>query len=161
MKCSKQWILNLLLVGALALPAAEALARKREGGQRGGMMKELNLTAEQKQKMQELRSGDREKMQNKRKEMQAARDALDAAMKGNASEKEIWGKFDDLQKVQAKFAKERFEKVMEIRSLLTPEQRAKFRGSMGKGMGEGKDREHRGKNGRRGARDNNEDDGEE
>lgn len=126
----KSHILGVLLSTALLLPAGEAFARKGGDGMKR-MAKEMNLTAEQKEKFQELRKEGREEDKKHRDAMKAAREDLEKALRGNASEKELREKFAKLEKLQSEFAKFRFEKILSIRAILTPEQRAKFRGMMG------------------------------
>ena len=56
---------------------------------------------------------------------------------------EVRVKFANLEKLQAEFAKARFDKILAIRAILTPEQKEKLKG-MGMGMGKGdKKRRHR------------------
>ncbi|MCO5144206.1 MAG: Spy/CpxP family protein refolding chaperone [Oligoflexia bacterium] len=138
-------IIGTLVVAALLLPAGEALAKRGGKWDRGKMMSELNLTSEQKDKMKEIRSKNKDAIKAQREEMKSAREALEEAMKGNASDGDIRSKFEKVQAVQQKLAKDRFENVLAIRAILTPEQRAKFRDIGIGGGGEPRGKGRRGK----------------
>lgn len=110
-----------------------ALARGGKGGRGGNechakMVEELNLSAEQKQKLNEIRTEFRKTLPEKRKAMKAAREELQTVLRGSASADEARKKFQDLKQKEDTFTEARFEKVLAIRALLTPEQRQKFKG---------------------------------
>lgn len=116
----------VMLVSFVTVQAAEA-----RPGHRGKMKEiaaELNLTAEQKDKMKEINKDRREILQPKRKAMKEARESLETSLKGADSADVVKQKFAALQKAQSEFAAARFDKVLAAREVLTPEQRAKFKG---------------------------------
>ncbi|NUM88947.1 MAG: Spy/CpxP family protein refolding chaperone [Bdellovibrionales bacterium] len=128
-----------VMMGALLLSADPALAKR--GGAR--MAEELGLSQEQKDKMKEMREKSREQHQARRDSMQTAREELEKALQSDATEKQLRAKFESLEKLQREFARERFEHVLAVRAILTPEQRTKFRGMMGGGDRGGWRKEHR------------------
>jgi periplasmic protein CpxP/Spy len=99
------------------------------------MMKDLNLTPEQQKKMKEVNEQKHAVMQEKRKAMQAAREDLHNTLKGTASDDEAKKKFEVLEKAQDEFARARFDHVLAVRGILTPEQRTKFHDKMKDKMG--------------------------
>ncbi|MFN3454611.1 MAG: Spy/CpxP family protein refolding chaperone [Pseudobdellovibrio sp.] len=94
--------------------------------------KELNLTAEQKKQLKDSGGYSREDMKQKHTALREAQKSLEETLKSDASEEQIRAKFTELQTIQEDFAKARFEKILKIRSVLTPEQRAKFKNVIGK-----------------------------
>lgn len=126
-------VLTMALTALVSLTGvANAEARDESKVGRRGKMKEmaaeLNLTADQKAKMKEINKDRREVLQPKRKAMREAKEALEASLKGADSTDTVKQKFAALQKAQSNFATARFDKVLAVREVLTPEQRAKFKG---------------------------------
>jgi Spy/CpxP family protein refolding chaperone len=119
--------LTLTLIGSTLLPNS-AEARGGHKGKWKEMSAELNLTAEQKAKMQEINKGRREELAPKRKAMKEARENLETSLKSAESTDVVKQKFSELQKAQSEFAVARFNRVLAVREVLTPEQRAKFKG---------------------------------
>lgn len=140
--------LGILIVAVLlASPAAYA---KRGGG----WFKDLDLTKEQKQKLEAMRADSKDDRKDNREAMKTARKALAEAAKGDASEAQLRTLFNSLQDLHKKNATARFEKLLKIRAILTPEQRKKIK--MHKFGGPGN---RGGKHGKRPDRDNGDDEG--
>jgi protein CpxP len=100
------------------------------GGRRGGPLAGLNLTADQRAQLRTLRRARREKLQAIQNSLQDAREDLHELLKGggkgddfNAKARAQNEKVLDLAK---KLGQERFESILEIRGILTPEQLKKF-----------------------------------
>lgn len=126
-------IMRTLAFGALAFTLSStsiAHAGRGEGGFRK-MMEELKLTPEQKEQAKKLHSDGKDGMKAKKEAMKVAHDELEKAIKGSASQDEVRAKFDALVKTQDEFAKARFEQVLGLRGILTPEQRAKLKAPKG------------------------------
>lgn len=121
---------------ALTLAFAMPAEAGREKGERGRgkvwaeAMKELNLTSEQQAKMKELNQKKHDELGSKRNAMKQAREDLHNALKGTAPDADVRQKFESLQKLQDEFARARFEHVLAVRAVLTPEQREKFHGKL-------------------------------
>lgn len=123
-----------------------------EGGKKGGRrhrrgqrwMKELNLTDEQSEKIKEIRRSHRERVKSAREEMKATREALQSTMQSGASNSELKSKHEAKINARNKFERSRFDQMLEIRSVLTPEQRKKFKGMRGEMRKGGKGRKGRG-----------------
>ncbi|MES2965616.1 MAG: Spy/CpxP family protein refolding chaperone [Bdellovibrionota bacterium] len=127
-------ILKTLVFGVFALTLSASVGHAKGGHGGGGgfkhMMKDLNLTDEQKEKAKKIH-GDHSDVKAKRDAMKKAHDDLETAIKGTASADEVRAKFAALQKVQDEFEKARFDKIVAIREILTPEQRSKMKSPRG------------------------------
>lgn len=147
-------ILSALGSGVLVLAlASPAVAQPRGGGGRSSdgprmranqMMEDLGLSQDQEAKIKAIREAQRPKMQANRSEMKQVgqqlkdkRKELGSAMQSDASESSLKSKFDEIQKLKKKAFDQRqktealrFDNSLEIRKILTPEQRKKFRGFM-------------------------------
>ena len=145
----KSFIAGLIAVLSLtfAFPAEAGRGEWKKNHEK--MMSELNLTAEQQTKMKALKESSKAGLKDKKKAMRAAREDLGNALKGTASDADVRKKFEALSKLQDEFAKARFEHVLAVRAILTPEQRAKFHEMKGKIEG------------RRGMHHDDDDEGEE
>ncbi|MES2854273.1 MAG: Spy/CpxP family protein refolding chaperone [Bdellovibrionota bacterium] len=125
-----------LMIAVVALPfAAEARGGRGEHGGKGFMkaMEELDLTADQKKKLKEMRAGNKDAMSAKRDAMKAAHEDLKTALQGTASDEDVKKKFETMRAASEDFMRARFDKVLAVRAILTPEQRAKFKGLRGPG----------------------------
>lgn len=91
------------------------------------MKKELNLTPAQVEQLKSFKKEAKDQLKAKKEAMKEARKGLETTLKSNSSEEAIRTKFSELQAKQDEFSKARFEMVLKIRSILTPEQRAKFK----------------------------------
>ncbi|MEK7354979.1 MAG: Spy/CpxP family protein refolding chaperone, partial [Bdellovibrionota bacterium] len=140
MKSIMRTFVRTLSVGFFALTLGVSVGHAKGGEHRGGgfrkMTDELNLTVEQKEKAKKIHSEGREGMKAKRDAMKAIHDDLEKAIKGAASDDEVRSKFAALLKAQDEFSKARFEKVIALRAILTPEQRTKLKNQGGKHKGE-------------------------
>jgi periplasmic protein CpxP/Spy len=110
-------------------PSAETWAR--------GPLKNLNLSEEQRSQIQSLKKGkngsdgDRQALRQKRQELETA------LSNPSASRAELQKIHNELQKLRGEMAERRFNHMMQIREILTPEQRvemAKLKGKGKKGM---------------------------
>ncbi len=109
------------------------------------IVKELDLTQDQIEQFRKIRQESREKFEKQREKfaqqwekVRAAHDKLTEALKGTASDKELRKLFAELQTARKTaeemrrpmrdptFEETRFEEVLKIRAILTPEQRKKF-----------------------------------
>lgn len=92
---------------------------------------DLNLTEEQKTKLKSMHKVSKETLKTQRDDLDKAQADIEAALKSDTSDEKIREKFVELQKLQSAFAKSRLEIILHIRSVLTPEQRAKFKNAIG------------------------------
>jgi protein CpxP len=100
------------------------------GGRHGGPLAGLNLTQEQKDKLKALRRSRRDKIQAIQNSLQDARedlhDLLRSDGKGDDFNAKARAQNEKVLDLAKKLGQERFESILEIRSILTPEQIKKF-----------------------------------
>ncbi len=119
---------------ATAVPSpvqAETIAQNqqpnRPAGKEGGLFDKLNLSADQKQKMQAVRDRYKDQVSQRMQAVRQARQELETMMSGttaNASQmrdkhRQIMGLRQQLEEVQ-------FESTLSMREVLTPEQRSQL-----------------------------------
>lgn len=129
---------NYYLIGALiiaSLITAIASAEDRAGpGERvkqfpaPRMIEDLALTEDQVEQLKKIHEDKKDQFRAKREAIMERRKKLNEAMQGDTKESELRKLFQSLQDTQKEFMETRFEKVLSIRSILTPEQRKKFKG---------------------------------
>lgn len=146
------WLLGTLVALSL-VGSSVTVALANDFGHMGmrGIFKELNLTADQKEKLKKLREESKAGHKDERKKMRSEAKAFKDKMAGNASDDELRKEFAKAQEKRAEMAKSRFEHMLKVRAILTPEQRKKFAE-----LAEKKMKNHKGKRGKK--HDNEEDD---
>lgn len=122
----------LLLMGVLV--GGSAFAEYGSGGKPGPdrehhkkWVEELNLTEAQKQQLHEIRESYRDKMSADRQAMRDAKTKLREALQSDASEADLRNQYMTIQALKKDLSTTRFEKILAIRQILTPEQRKKFK----------------------------------
>lgn len=116
---------------------------KREKGEY--LKKELGLTDEQYAKVKAFKEANQKELGAIRENLNALRKDFKDAMKNTASTtEELKQKFDKFQKVRDEYQRARFNKMLNMRGILTPEQLEKFSKAMEKNKGKwDKKRKHR------------------
>ncbi|NJN75311.1 MAG: Spy/CpxP family protein refolding chaperone [Synechococcaceae cyanobacterium RL_1_2] len=100
-----------------------------EGGLRfgeGRLIEELELTPTQQAQIETLKENHRTEMEGLREQMQPIKDEIRELMVGTADKATIRAKHQEAQSLHTKIQDARFEQMLEIREVLTPEQRQKF-----------------------------------
>jgi periplasmic protein CpxP/Spy len=92
----------------------------------GNLVKELNLSPEQIQRLQKLRADAKGKTKERRQALRTARQELNQLLQGNASSDQIRQKRQQVQTLQREVGDANFENTLAIREILTPEQRVKW-----------------------------------
>lgn len=136
----------LALALGMASPAMAAGAGMKSGLDR--MVKELNLTPEQKEKVREIKknqgAGMREHKAKVHEAMKDLAQSMKAPEKGDAYKAKLKQKFETVQALRNEMMAKRFQVALEIREILSAEQIEKFRamdmdkGGFGKGRGKKK-----------------------
>jgi Spy/CpxP family protein refolding chaperone len=113
----------------------------RSANRGGAFMEELNLTDEQKEKIRKIREASKKNDNKERRDsIRKKRLALEEALNGEAKDEEIRLINKELQVLDAVVNTEKLEQMIQIRNVLTPEQRKKFatlkKQRMAKGMGQ-------------------------
>jgi periplasmic protein CpxP/Spy len=98
------------------------MRHKRMGGE---WQKELNLTPEQQAQIKTIREQEETASEGLRQQMRTAREKLDTLMVGNASDGQLRQEHDQMQQLMQQLSARRFDTMLKVRSVLTPEQRAK------------------------------------
>ncbi len=122
---------------SVLLSQTKVLAQEREnrpnrpnrprGRNRGDQLQQaLNLSDEQMQKLNEIQQNYRPQIQELAKQIQATYQEFNQMMQGNASEDEVRSKHKELAGLRQKMEDIRFESMLEMRTILTEEQRQKF-----------------------------------
>ena len=117
-------IFTLLLVLAFTLPASAEGGKWHE--RRNMMFKNLDLDDDQKEKLKEVRSRFRPQMKTFRKKRRELRKSMHKAMESDTSESDLRSMHKEVSDNQRISGDLRFEKMIEIRRVLKPDQRAKF-----------------------------------
>lgn len=120
-------VLTLLL--AFEANAFDAGRRGRDGERGRGMakmLKQLDLSKEQKEKIKEHRENSKTSRKELRIKMKSLKDKMKAAFKSNASDSELRSIHSNIKNLKSEMADSRFEKMLFIRGVLTKEQRAKL-----------------------------------
>ncbi|MCU0548183.1 MAG: Spy/CpxP family protein refolding chaperone [Leptolyngbya sp. Prado105] len=135
----------LVLVGSAAVLQAidfrnpnERIAQAPDRpGKRGmGLMRDLNLSSDQMTRIQQIRSRYRDQLERDRTTARQAQQELRTLMAGNATDDQIRDKFRQVQALRTRTAEAQFNSMLEMRGVLTPEQRQKFAERMEKRRGE-------------------------
>jgi len=133
---------NLLAVALLVTFVAPASFAKG-GGHKAHkkIFKKLDLTDEQKKSLETMRKEQGDSMKALRQKKKTLRESMDSALIGDASEAKLRGIHSELTTLQTQIKTKRFEKMLKIRNILSPEQRKTFF-EMKKKMKKGKRRHH-------------------
>ncbi len=120
-------------------PAMDVLAQRGNGpgqmqpGQRGPrgaqgdrFIEELNLTDEQVSQLQAIKDANRDAMQDLGDRIATAHDTLRDMMAGDATEAELRAQHEIVQDLHQEAGDQKFETMLAIRAILTPEQRAEM-----------------------------------
>ena len=99
----------------------------RPAGKAGGMFDQLNLSAEQKQKMQGVRDRYKEQVSQRMQAVRQARQELETMMSGTtANVSQIRDKHRQIMGLTQQLQELRFENTLAMREVLTPEQRTQL-----------------------------------
>jgi Spy/CpxP family protein refolding chaperone len=120
------WLICLMLTAALGFRAGRALADERGDSSIDKMVRELDLTAAQMEKLKVIHAQALQQIKPKKAAMNKTNDDLESLLQGKATGDELRAKFGELVSRQEEFARARFDKLLAIREILTPEQRKKL-----------------------------------
>ncbi|MEB3281794.1 MAG: Spy/CpxP family protein refolding chaperone [Lyngbya sp.] len=140
----RQWLCATTV--ALFLPfSGSALAQP--GDRMGRMFEQLNLSAEQQQQIDSIKEQRKASSEGLREQMRAAMEEMRSLQASNASADQLRQQHQKIQQLHQQMGNERFEIMLEIREVLTPEQRAQLAELKPERNGQ----ERGGRGGRRGA----------
>lgn len=110
---------------ALFLPlAGSALAEP--GNRMGRMFEQLNLSAEQQQRIENIKEQRKASSEGMRQQMRAAMEQMRALQASNASPEQLRQQHQQIQQMRQQMGNQHFETMLEIRQVLTPEQQAQL-----------------------------------
>ena len=98
----------------------------RPGGKEGGMFDKLNLSADQKQKMQAVRDRYKDQVSQRMQAVRQARQELETMMAGTATASEMREKHRQIIGLRQQLEEVQFESTLAMREVLTPEQRSQL-----------------------------------
>jgi Spy/CpxP family protein refolding chaperone len=127
-------LLILTMGGSVALAnsnhlfsqAGTAVAQNPDRPQRDRWMDRLNLTAEQKQKIQAIHNQYKDQISQQQQALRQQSQQLRDLMAGTASADQIRSKHQEIETLQPQLARSRFESMLAVREVLTPDQRRQF-----------------------------------
>lgn len=107
------------------------------------MVENLKLTEDQQKEIKAIQDSQKDAFIAKKEAVHKARKELRKAMRSDKTDAELRKLHESTQKVKSEFSKFRFEQVLAIRAVLTPEQKKKFKG-FGRHKKGGKWKHHKG-----------------
>lgn len=105
---------------------AQNQRQNRPGGKEGGMFEKLNLSADQKQKMQAVRAQYKDQISQRMQAVRQARKELETMMAGTANASQIRDKHRQIMGLRQQLQDVQFESTLAMRELLTSEQRSQL-----------------------------------
>jgi periplasmic protein CpxP/Spy len=95
-----------------------------------GWLKDLNLTSEQLQQIQDIRKISKGDIAQKRQGVQKVKQELETLMANTAPQNEVRKKYQQLKTLRQQLNDAQFENTLAIREVLNPEQRQKYANHM-------------------------------
>lgn len=133
--------LSLLAIAGLTMPVLGGLTAAQLQAQVGGgpgmgdgprgdraerLIETLDLSDDQVAEIRAIREGASEEMQALHDNLRAERETMHDLMAGTASEAELRAQHEDIQTLHRQVADQRFENMLAVRNVLTPEQRTEL-----------------------------------
>lgn len=91
-----------------------------------GLFDQLNVTSQQKQEIQEIRDQHRVTLEQRQQQLHQVQQDLNQLIASEAPEDQIRQKHDQLLQMTQEMKELNFDVMMQLRGVLTPEQRARF-----------------------------------
>lgn len=100
--------------------------RERINERRQQLQRELNLTSEQSEKIRDIRAQAKEDMQSVHENLKEQREAMRSLLTSNANPNRLRQQHQKIQDLKESIDDQRFETMLEVREVLTPEQRSQM-----------------------------------
>ena len=103
--------------------------RGKRGGKRGGFKKvleQLNLSSEQSTQIEAIHNSKKQESETLREQVKAQKEAMRDLFASDASDSELQQQHQEIQNLKQQIGTNRFEGMLEIRAVLTPEQKAQL-----------------------------------
>jgi periplasmic protein CpxP/Spy len=123
-----QSVLHKTAVAESPAVVAQNSPQPGSGGKRGWGNKwqeQLDLSEAQKAQIQKIRDGEKSSSEGLRQQMRAAAEKQRSLMTGDATDEQLRQQYKEMQALRQQASDRRFETMLQIRKVLTPEQRAK------------------------------------
>ncbi|MDT9176902.1 MAG: Spy/CpxP family protein refolding chaperone [Limnospira sp. PMC 1291.21] len=131
-----QRLFSLMAATALIVPITTTAAFA--GPRKGQCFDSLNLTPQQQEMMQAIRDRAATSSERQRQELQASREQMRSLQQSNASPEQLRQQRQRIQELSRALSDQRFETMLEMREVLTPEQRSQLQERMGERQGRGR-----------------------
>jgi Spy/CpxP family protein refolding chaperone len=102
---------------------AQATSEGRRSDRKADWLEQLNLTPEQSEQIRAIREQSKAENQSLRQQMQQAREQMRSLLASDATPEQLRQQHDSIQNLHQQLSDRRFETVLEMREVLTPEQR--------------------------------------
>ncbi len=100
--------------------------RGRDGDSGDRWLQELNLTLEQSERIKAIKEQSWENMSSLKEQMGAAREEMRSLMAGTGTPQQLRQQHQQIQGLRNQLSNQRFETILAIREVLTPQQRNKM-----------------------------------
>lgn len=108
-------------------PVIAQMANPGWGKERGGWLRDLNLTPAQVNQMNQIRDRYRDQLNQQRQALRQAQQRLQQLLSSsNASQRDLLAQHRQVQALRQRLSDTQFESILAMREVLTPEQRAKL-----------------------------------
>ncbi len=112
------------LAGAAAIPVlAQTTPTPSSPHQHTDFLKKLNLSPDQTQKIDTIRSNDKAQITQDKQALRQAEQQLQSLMAGTADDSQIKQQFSQVEALKQKLTEDKFSERLAIRDVLTPAQR--------------------------------------
>ncbi|BAQ63813.1 hypothetical protein GM3709_578 [Geminocystis sp. NIES-3709] len=98
----------------------------QRGKDKGDMLEKLNLSTEQQQQMQSIRTKYQPQMETLKQQMRTEKDKLRQMMTNNDSQNNLRSQHSKITSLSQQMGDLRFQSMLEMREVLTPEQRQQW-----------------------------------
>ncbi|MGB3692392.1 MAG: Spy/CpxP family protein refolding chaperone [Spirulinaceae cyanobacterium] len=105
-------------------PQGENKSRNSENGP--PWLQELNLTTEQSERIKAIHQESKESSQGLREQMKAAKEQMQTLMANGASSQQLQQQHQQMQSLHQQLSDRRFEVMLKVNEVLTPEQRSQL-----------------------------------
>ncbi len=134
-------MVNITSVFFLVMALSSTIFAKNKDSKnrkRGGILKQLDLSKEQREKITAFRKENQPEIKELRNSIKSLRKEIKEAFKNDKPESELKGLHSKMQDLRSKMADKRFNKLLFMRSVLNKEQRIKYQELQSKWKGKRK-----------------------
>lgn len=117
---------NTTIMSQRPSEASPRQGRKVRGQRWERMIQQLDLTPEQREQIKDIQEESRSEYQSLKEEVRENRQQMQSLLASDASNNELRRQHRQMQRLHQKMGDRRFETMLEMREILTSEQRAKM-----------------------------------